>query len=73
MGIHAAARNGHLAIVQLLLEAGADKDATKEDGATALHLAAEEGNLDVVRSLLEAGADKEAATQNGTTALQKSS
>ena len=69
-GIHMAARNGHLAIVRLLLEARADKDAAAQNGATALHPAAQLGHLDVVRLLLEAGADKDASMQHGATALQ---
>ena len=69
MGIHLAARNGHLDIVRLLLEAGADKDAARQNGSTALHTAAWNGHLDVVRFLLEAGADKDAAAQSGGTAL----
>ena len=65
-----AAREGHLEIVRLLLEAGADKDAaTTTDGATALLLAAFQGHLEVVRLLLEAGADKDSATTDGATAL----
>ena len=66
-GIHLAAQNGHLAIVRLLLEACADKEAARADGATALHTAA--GRLDVVRLLLEAGADKDAVDDYGYTAL----
>ena len=31
-----AAENGHLEVVRLLLEAGADKDAATQPGATAL-------------------------------------
>ena len=69
-GILEAARNGHLAIVQLLLDAGADKEVARQDGATALHVAAQNGHLDVVRLLLEAGADKDVARQNGATVLQ---
>ena len=55
MGIHSAASNAHLAIVQLLLEAGVDKNATLQGGATALYLAAQNGHLDVLWLLLEAG------------------
>ena len=69
MGTHLAAKNGHLDVMRLLLEAGADKDAATQNGYTALHFAAEQGHLDVMRLLLEAGADKNAATQNGHTAL----
>ena len=60
-GLVLAAQEGHLAVVRLLLEAGADKDAADTDGDTALHIAAKEGHLEVVRLLLEAGADKDAA------------
>ena len=69
--LFAAVKNGHLELVRLLLEAGADKDATNGFGGTALCMAAREGHLEVARSLLEAGADKDAATTDvkGTTAL----
>ena len=53
----------------MLLEAGADKDAAREDGSAALYFAAAEGHLEVVRLLLEAGADKETAREDGSTAL----
>ena len=43
-----AAQNGHLEVVRLLLEAGADKDAPDANGWTALHIAAENGHLEVV-------------------------
>ena len=69
MGIHLAARNGHLVIVRLLLEAGADKDAAAQNGITALHVAALHGYVDIVRLLLEAGTDKDEADQEGWTAL----
>ena len=49
----------------MVLEAGADQNAARHDGATALMDAAENGHLEVVRVLLEAGADQNAARQNG--------
>ena len=64
-----AAKNGHLEVVRLLLEAGANKERKGKTGATALILAAETGRLEVVRLLLQAGADKDAANENGKTAL----
>ena len=60
-----ASQNGHLEIVRLLLESGADKDLTKNDGATALTIASQNGHLEVVRLLLESGAD---GTRPGTLA-----
>ena len=64
-----AAFKGHLAVVRVLVEAGADKNAAKQNGATALMIAAFKGHLDVARVLVEAGADKNAAKQDGATAL----
>ena len=71
-GIHHAAWNGDVAIVRLLLEAGADKDAAWQN-ETALHLASRKGHLDIARVLLEAGADQDAAMQDGHTALHSAS
>ena len=73
-GIHAAAGNGHLVVVRLLLEAGADKDSAKRNGTTALHLAsghlvARNDHLAIVQLLLEARADKDAADKGGWTSL----
>ncbi|KAL8300792.1 hypothetical protein RB593_010240 [Gaeumannomyces tritici] len=55
-----AAENGHEAVVRLLLDRGADKDAKVGDGRTPLHWAAAGGHEAVARLLVEAGADKEA-------------
>lgn len=51
---------GHLKVVQALLAAKADVDATrseKKDGETALTLAVQKGHVEVVRMLLAANAD----------------
>eukprot|EP00438_Fugacium_kawagutii_P014931 Skav215671 [mRNA] locus=scaffold310:174339:175472:- [translate_table: standard] len=50
--LHLAAQNGHLKVVQVLLEAGAREDAAMADGKTALFLAEVNGHLDIVSFLL---------------------
>jgi len=61
--------NQETAIVRLLLEKGADKEAKDRVGGTPLHRAAEGGHEAIVRLLLEKGADKEAKDQDGGTPL----
>ena len=51
--LHLAAANGHLGVVQLLLEAGALKDEDTDLGEKALHMALENGHLDIVQHLLQ--------------------
>ena len=53
-----ASTRGRLEVVQLLCEAGADKDKADEEGYTALMLASFSGRrVEVARLLREAGAD----------------
>lgn len=56
--------------VQLLLEWGADIEATDHDNITALHLAAREAHRKAVQLLLEWGAKVEAKDHSQLTALQ---
>ena len=49
-----AARRGELAAVRELIHVGADVDAARGDGMTALHFAAERGHDEVARALIEA-------------------
>lgn len=58
--LHIATENGHSAIVQLLLEFGADVNAKDISGKTALHLAAHYSSFEIVKILLENGADTHA-------------
>ena len=66
-----AASEGHLEVVELLLNtwAYAFKNAEDSNGNTALMLAASEGHLEVVELLLKVGANKEATDNDGQTAL----
>ena len=63
-----ASRWGHLEVVRLLSEAGADKDKAGF-GETGLIWASICGHLEVVQLLCDAGADKDKACRRGYTAL----
>ena len=69
--LYIAAAEGHLEVVRLLVESGANKDQGKTDtGSTPLHIAAAEGHLEVVRLLVESGANKDQSkTDDGATPL----
>src|SRR5437870_2747910 len=69
MPLTSAARSGHLALVDLLLEKGAVIDARNPSGSTALYLAAENDRLAVVRRLLDKGADPKLAGRAEVTPL----
>lgn len=58
--IHHAARNGDTEIVRLLIEHGADVNATNPRGHTVLYCAGGHGHLDCLLLLLREGADREA-------------
>jgi ankyrin repeat protein len=63
--LHLAARRGYLAVVELLLTAGAAVNRWDHDGTTPLHQAALGGHLEVARALLAAGANTLATTNGG--------
>ncbi|CAL1165608.1 unnamed protein product [Cladocopium goreaui] len=65
--LHWAAEEGHAAVVEQLISAGATVDAAGWNGRgrTALHWAAEEGHAAVVEQLISAGATVDAAGWNG--------
>jgi ankyrin repeat protein len=69
-----AARDGHLDIVDRLLEAGFDvnAEAFEQDGRTALQAAFEGAHWDIIDRLLAAKADinAEPAEKNGITVIQ---
>jgi hypothetical protein len=63
--LHWAARNGHDAVVRLLLKHKADVDAKDNNGWTALYRAAREGHEAVVRLLIERKANIDVKTRKG--------
>ncbi|RYP71044.1 hypothetical protein DL769_004757 [Monosporascus sp. CRB-8-3] len=64
-----AARNGHEAVVRLLLEKGAELESRDKNGWTPLSWAAENGHETVIRLLLEKGAGLESKDSKGLTPL----
>ena len=57
-----------LEVARLLIEAGADVNATAAGGYTPLHIAASNGNREMVILLLESGADRTARCDQDKTA-----
>ena len=70
--LHCAAWKGHVAVVRVLLEHGADVDAVNRNthwGTTPLHAAAHGNQKGVAEVLLAHGADVAAVNLNGRTPL----
>ncbi|XP_062386481.1 BCL-6 corepressor-like [Sardina pilchardus] len=68
--LHEACARGWLAIVEHLVQHGADINCSAQDGTRPLHDAVENDHLDVVRLLLSYGADPSLATYSGRTLLK---
>ncbi len=68
--LHISAKQGHLAVSRMLVEAGADLEAATSDlGDTPLHMAAERGHHEVMSMLIEAGANPDHRRWEGATPL----
>ena len=63
------ARHGNADAVKALIAAGADVNATANDGFTGLHWAARHGDVNVVKVLVASGADIGATDSEGRTPL----
>ena len=71
--LHAAANNGDVGIVPLLLGNGADLHATQREGFTALHFAStlRKGTFETIQLLLEQGANVHIWNVHGMTPYQR--
>ena len=58
-----AAQKGHVDVVKVLIQNGADVNAVEEYKETALHTAALNGHVDVAKVLIQNGADVNAVNQ----------
>lgn len=67
--IHSAASAGHVRIVKLLLDHGADANVREQAGYTALHATAQNGDIEMIRTLLFGGADLTLKSDDGKTAM----
>ncbi len=67
--LHSAVAGGHMAIVRMLVESGANVNAVQQQGFTPLHGAANSGDELIVRYLLQNGAEPGARAENGQTAM----
>ena len=65
--LHFASGNGHVQVVQFLVEHGTDATARDKNGSTPLHLASQNGHVEVAQFLVEHGADAAARDKNGST------
>jgi ankyrin repeat protein len=65
----AAAKQGYVAIVSLLLDFGVELDGADSRGVTALQSACAQGRFDIINMLLESGASCDKRTDAGNTAL----
>lgn len=69
MPLHSAVANRNVAIARVLVEHGADVNATQQDDFTPLMEAAQNGDLETARLLLDHGADPAVTKTGGLTAL----
>jgi ankyrin repeat protein len=67
--LHAAAAGRATAVCRILLDAGADPNATQAGGFTPLHAAAQNGQRELVELLLARGADASATADDGSSPL----
>jgi len=67
--IQSAVAGGHLKIVKMLLDQGANPNITEQGGFTPLHAAAQNGDIEMIRLLLYGGADLTIKSDSGKIAM----
>ena len=65
----ATAQEGHVAAARILIEAGANVNASSDDGLTPLMIAIRDGHTAIVEHLLTCRVDLEAKTKQGSDAM----
>lgn len=70
---HLAAKQGHAAVLAILIERGADVNTATRQGSTPLHDAARSGSAEAVGTLLRAGADWDRKDHKGRVPQSQSS
>ncbi|TIA07821.1 hypothetical protein D6C80_09570 [Aureobasidium pullulans] len=68
--LHAASRSGHMELVQMLLDNGADLSKRDHIGETAFFAASIRGNTEIALRLVSHGADINATDKQGRTAIR---
>ncbi|RAL48049.1 hypothetical protein DM860_017840 [Cuscuta australis] len=69
--LHMASANGHLDVVNYLIDSKVDVNAFNEEKNTPLHWACINGHMEVVKSLILAGASVSALNSHGNTPLDE--
>ncbi|CAL4244803.1 unnamed protein product, partial [Meganyctiphanes norvegica] len=63
--LYVASRNGHLPVVNTLLNFHANKEIPNNDGMTPLHVASCKGYIFIIKELVDAGAKIDATSMQG--------
>ena len=69
--LHFAVAQGHIDVVRLLVDAGANANLASSNGQTSLHIAAQKGNVDAVHFLVAAGANTNQTDNKGKIPLHR--
>jgi ankyrin repeat protein/energy-coupling factor transporter ATP-binding protein EcfA2 len=69
--VHIASENGHISLLEFLLEKGADANTYIWDNSTPLHLACRQGNKECVVALLRISASTDRSNKKGDTPLHE--